>query len=467
MLKGERLSYGIIRGLLRRRDGSLTHYTNARCGKQIITKGDPVEDEIDLRPYILALLRGWYFILGATIGLALVAVLYFKYVKEPVYEARALMIPLPPLYNVVLTQQIVTNESLPQRSYQVLPELAEADQVMMLLLEEVQSLPNASTTDEITLAKLRSMTDVVVQGTSLTSMRFVVEHADPEMAAQIANLWADVFISEVNRIYGEGQDEISFLEAELVSADAQRAVAEQAVIDFEGQDASKFMREKLQVLTDDYARISTEQTSMDRLIRDIASLRSQLELQANEQVISLGDELSVMSMQFRLYNASSSNYQLELSLSPEFSGKTAGDAIDLLDGLSQIAEEKLLVLGNQLINLETEILTLQQSIEATSTQKIRLSDDRALTISLYTVLSTKLTESRITTQENLVSYITVGSYAAVPSKPQSQSLPMLIAIGGGAGFFLSAAVLAGLEYLRLLKPQDRLDLQRQPVSPEK
>lgn len=409
-----------------------------------------MEDEINLRPYIVALLRGWFYIVGAAVGIALIAVVYFKFIKEPVYEAQALVMPLPPLYNVVLSPEFKTNESLTLRGYSILPELAEADQVMMLLLEQVRPLLDVSAAEAITVQYLDGRTDVVVEDAN--SMYLKVTYTDPETAAQIANLWADIFIGEVNRIYGEGQDEIAFLESELASADVQRTAAEQAVIDFKGEDTSAIMAEKLLVLEDHYNGVVTEQENLAKLTQDIISLRSQLALQPSSQAISFGDELTIVSMQFRLYNAylaDSHDIQLQFDLSLEISGMTVGEAIDFLDDLSQIAQEKSAALGEQLMDLETEVMSLQQSIEAVNTQKTRLTDERSLAIDLYGLLSTKLAESKITTQESLVSYMKVGSYAAVPNKPESPGLMMLLVAGGGAGFFLSAVILIGIEYLRL------------------
>ncbi|MBN1668539.1 MAG: hypothetical protein JW862_15700 [Anaerolineales bacterium] len=423
-----------------------------------------MEDEINLRPYIVALLKGWFYILGAAIGIALIAVVYYKFIKEPVYEARALVMPLPPLYDLVLSPEFVTNESLTQRGYSILPELAEADQVMALLLEQAQPFLDPSGREKMTLQTLGGMTDVVVKDAN--SMYLSVTYTDPEMAAQIANLWADIFMGEVNRIFGEGQDEIAFLESELISADMQRAIAEQAVIDFKGEDTTIATGEKLHVLRAYYNQIAAEQTNLIGLTRDIASLRSQLELLSASQIISWGDELSIVSMQFRLHHSYVGNLQLQINSTTGFSDRTAGEAVAFLDDLSQIAQEKSTVLEEQLVDLETEMLTLQQDIEAVDTQAIRLADDRSLAIELYSLLSTKLAESKITTQEALVSYMKVGSYAAVPSSPQSPGLMMLLVVGGGAGAFLSAAILIGITYLRL-NPLTDVEARQGLLAPDK
>lgn len=405
-----------------------------------------MEDEINLRPYIVALLRGWFYILGAAIGIALIAVVYFKFIKEPVYEARALVMPLPLLYDVVLSPEFVTNESLTQRGYAILPELAKADQVMMLLLEQVQPLLDPLATEEITLRELNGITDVVVEDAN--SIYLHVTYTDPEMAARIVNLWADIFIGEVNRIYGEGQDELAFLESEFANANVQRTTAEQAVIDFKGEDTTIATRQMLQTLKEYYSQITVAQNNLSRLTQDIASLRSQLELRSASQTISWGDELSIVSMQFRLHNSYVGNLQLQINSTAEFTDRTVGEAVAFLDDLSQIAQEKSTVLDEQLVGLETEMLALQQEIEAVDTQAIRLAGDRSLAIELYGLLSSKLAESRITTQESLVSYVKVGSYAAVPSVPEAPGLMMLLVAGGGAGAFLSAVILIGITYLR-------------------
>lgn len=417
-----------------------------------------MDDEIDLRPYILALVRGWYWILGSTVVVALLVFGYYKYIKEPEYKASALVIPLPPLYNFILSPQIRTNESLSQRNYPVLPDLAKTDQVMGLVFQEVTSKPEYANS-KLTIQKIRGMTRVESDGTTITSLLLEVTNRDPVLAADVANIWADVFMREVNRIYGEGQEEITFLETELTTANEQRSLVEQAMIDFTINDTTAIMDAKYKALQASYQEIVTEKANLVRLAQDIASLRNQLNQQPASQAISLGDELSIISLQLRLYNAQSESNQLQFSVIPEYSGRTAGEAIIFLESLSIVAQDKSQLLLDQMSALETELLEIQQSIETTSTQKGRLADERTLAINLTNILSTKLAESRIIAQENYTSYVTVGSYAAIPNSPVSPGRMILLLGGAGIGFFLSSVTLLVIEYARSWK---RDEMQEEP-----
>ena len=61
-----------------------------------------MEDEIDLRQYIVPLLKNWQWIAAVTlVGAAIAAVLSF-FVIKPSYEATALIVVRPPLYTLSL-----------------------------------------------------------------------------------------------------------------------------------------------------------------------------------------------------------------------------------------------------------------------------------------------------------------------------------------------------------------------------
>jgi uncharacterized protein involved in exopolysaccharide biosynthesis len=56
-----------------------------------------MEEEIDLREYVLVLLKYWKWILGTTLAAAMVA-LVVSFFLPPTYEATALVVVKPPQY---------------------------------------------------------------------------------------------------------------------------------------------------------------------------------------------------------------------------------------------------------------------------------------------------------------------------------------------------------------------------------
>ncbi len=140
-----------------------------------------MDDEIDLRPYIELLLKRWYWIVGVA-ALAGVIAFVVSSLMPPTYEATAL----------VTMTQLQKSEEIALSAY---PELAMSDGLMTKVLEELKSPPSDVSSTEA----LRQIVEAE-PGSDPTLVRLVVRHGDPRTAAEIANIWAEVFVTWVTAV---------------------------------------------------------------------------------------------------------------------------------------------------------------------------------------------------------------------------------------------------------------------------
>ena len=92
-----------------------------------------MEDELDLRAYIEAVLRGWKWVLAAGV-VAGTAALVASLLMLPEYEAAALVIMTEPRYQMQLDPRFETTEGL-LAPYEVFPALATSDDVLQDVLD--------------------------------------------------------------------------------------------------------------------------------------------------------------------------------------------------------------------------------------------------------------------------------------------------------------------------------------------
>ena len=83
-----------------------------------------MEEEIDLRAYVLVLLKYWKWIIGTT-GAAAVVALVVSFLLPPTYEATALVAIKAPQYVMQFDPRFEVPSQLPQPAYKAYPDLAE------------------------------------------------------------------------------------------------------------------------------------------------------------------------------------------------------------------------------------------------------------------------------------------------------------------------------------------------------
>ncbi len=176
-----------------------------------------MEEEIDLRPYIRAIFRAWYWIVGAAVVAALAAYGVSRLLPET-YEAEAIVAIVRERTDVSFNTSIDTqndvlgSRDISSRREALLALVASNDLAEQVLAEMSDKLApeNRNTAALLKMVDASNTGDLIV---------IQVSHEDPQLAAEIANTWAQIYESYVNNLYASG----TYAQPEILSAQTQVA----------------------------------------------------------------------------------------------------------------------------------------------------------------------------------------------------------------------------------------------------
>lgn len=161
------------------------------------------EYEIDLREYIILIWQKKWFILGLVVLAILAAFFYNLFFVQPVYEARATLLILPPRYTTSLEVKTFSADTY--------ENLAQTDSIKTRIITNL-SLKN-NNGEEYSIDQLEDMMEVKLLSAAEEDrtplVQLIVKNKDPELAAQIANSWAKLFMADSKEIRKSEVTEIS------------------------------------------------------------------------------------------------------------------------------------------------------------------------------------------------------------------------------------------------------------------
>ncbi len=396
-----------------------------------------MEEEIDLRAYVLVLLKYWKWILGTAVAAAVVA-LAVSFLLPPTYEAVALVAVTKPRYVMQFDPRIAPVESVSnaviQPAYKAYPELASSDEVLQEVLARLNPRPEK-------LETLRDLQEMVEakSGADPSVIRLAVRHRDPEAAAHIANLWAEIFVRRANEIYGtEAQSQLQFYQQQRERARAELTAAEEALVAFQARNRESVLQNQLNSYRQMQADYLADRRQITYIVQDIRGLREQLSRQPADQPATLADQLTALFLQIKAFNAqASAPIQLQVDSAATLSEKSLPEQIAFLDDLVRVLEAKSAEIERRLAELEPQILALQQELQEIRTEEDRLTRARDVARETYMTLARKVEEARIAAEDASTGEVRLASRAAVPEKPISPRKLLNTAVAGMLGLMLA------------------------------
>lgn len=155
-----------------------------------------LEDEIDLRQYVVVLVKYWYWIIGLA-GAAAVAAFIATSFLPKTYESRTDVLILESKTEITLDPQYQTviDELDAKSSQQTLVSLVKSSDVAADVLAQSGDLlsPEERSVKGLLARVTTSNNDKIIS--------IVVSGQSPEQAAGLANLWATTYIDYVNNLY--------------------------------------------------------------------------------------------------------------------------------------------------------------------------------------------------------------------------------------------------------------------------
>lgn len=376
---------------------------------------DPaVEDEIDLRQYVVIALRYRRIIAAVTVLTALVTTVVVL-VLPASYQATALTSVTPPRYSLRLEGVNQANaagapQQQPMKSY---PDLALSDEVVAGVLVKFESgLPNHLQT----LESFRRGMLKATASTDVTLIRLEVTDTDPNRAAQIANTWAQAFTQNARRLYGLDAANLASYKEQLAQAKTSLDKAEQANADFQSKNQVAILQAELNSQQARLTDLLSRRSQLILIIQNAQDLRARLTALDANAPSTIADDLTLIQLSTQ-YSTSSqaSPFQLQVVGGQSLSGKKVGEQIFVVDNLLKVFQARLKDIEAQVANLSPEILSLQGKLAEAQTQAARLQRAKDLADGQYVRLSNKVQEASVAAQES-DNVAQVASAASVPTE---------------------------------------------------
>ena len=388
------------------------------------------EDEIDLRDYVNVLLKYWWIVIGVPLLALLVAGVLAFFVIPPSYQATAYVAITSPRYIVQFAPNFesvpLDQRQIPLKSYPVLA--TSLDLLQRVFPKVADLLPEEART----LQGLRGMVSAKnSQDPSLIEL--TVTAADPEVAAKVANIWADEVARTIEEVYGQSSQEIATFEEQLRQADARRQAAEQAVIEFQARNQASVLQAQIDDKTAALSSFLGIKRAIERVQQDARSLRERLSQLPADSKSTLGDDLSALMLEVNSLSSSVSlPLQLQVQGAESLSNKSVGEQVVFLEGLMEALDKKAAELDGMIAALQPQILSLQKELERVQTEAARLMEERQIARDLYRSLTLKLEEARLDEHTNQRE-VQVAARAVPPTEPAAPRKMMILAVAGALG----------------------------------
>ena len=427
------------------------------------------EDEIDLRQYLDVLIRWWREIVAITLGavvLAAVGILLMRLVLPPKYEASADVAIVRTVSDVNFDERFRTNPeqlgvdtvSLSARRGALLGLVATG----AIAQEVVTQLGDTLSAEEQNPANLLEMVEAELASASGTNadsdlIRIKVTADDPEKAAAIANVWARLYVREVNTIYGQVPNEVlASIQTELAAAEKQYLTSQANLEVFIASNRIDELTSLVSVLQQ---RIDQEVSlqkayllqweDTQEQLATVRALRIQVEQGGEGAARSNIAALQILKMS--IYGMTPEGLQVEVRDLPDVNQQAM---LTDLDGLRQSLEQRLIDLdaeviigGTQLGSMQavtstlasalTNLRTSKAQLEAENSKQLQLTQKRDLAWDAYKTLSSKVAELNLT-RAAASSEVRFGAPAiAAIEEVQRIGLALTVGAGGLIGLILA------------------------------
>ncbi|MBK7216429.1 MAG: hypothetical protein IPH95_04995 [Candidatus Promineofilum sp.] len=379
-----------------------------------------MEETVDLRPYLAALGRYLWLIGGAVVLAIVIAVAIYLMSND--YEAIALLTVPEPTEQLQFDARITTT----MRSMQnltVYPELAKSSDLLNRVLAHAIELTDGRIA---TLAQVRDMTTLTTSADNRL-VRLVVTDEDPEVAAALANIWAEEFVITIETLFGRGG--VAYFDDQLQQASQELRAADDALVAFQTTNRQGIVDNELMALTDRQRALLADESRYRRVLADIQLLRRQLENNTTD-VVTLSDQLSALTVQLRAYETTQATpvapqFQINIGADAQLSTTLRAELLQQLEALRVSVEAALTDNQTQLESLAAPIFALQTEKQQLFNQGERLLSAQEVAQETHVIVARKIDEERVAAGETLAR---VAGHAVVPDKPARPNLLALVSL---------------------------------------
>jgi len=457
-----------------------------------------MEEGIDLRPYVVVLIKHGKLIILATLVAALAAAL-FSFTTPPVYEASASVAIVKSRTEIVFSPEFRTlsEEEMGAGGIQAV-NLEERRKALAGLVvnpaiasKVIEELGSYLSQEEQNPSRLLEMVDAEVGGGKGDLIEIVVSSRDPEKAARIANAWGQAYEEHVNALYGASPSVPAAVGQQLADARKEYEEREQALVAFMAENEIDELNMLIDAQISSRDAVFDEQVSqkletlayyydkkslLQRLLRDARMLREVVNMgRASSSTTNALAVLLLKAEAFASSGALPGAMQLQLGAITGLDQGAGAQAADL-EALIAVLESEQTELETSIQDLSQELLrsegygfldaefptteplsaaieklhnevdALRAELEKEEAQQRELTRARDLAWATYSTLADKAVEVEIATDVG-GTQVRFAAPAVPPLSPASPKKKQSIALAAVVGLMIGVGGAFGVEYL--------------------
>jgi capsular polysaccharide biosynthesis protein len=423
-------------------------------------------DDIDLRPYVLSLMKRWWIIVILTVLLSLAAY-GFTLRKPPKYESTATIIINRSQLKLSIADQFPTITQYNDARYRNEAYLAIA-QSASIAQATFEALVDKLPPNYSNFNSIKGRVEVEIKGDSISVKG---SDQDPDLSAEIANTWAEQTAYAINLAYS-GERPLSEIQSQIIIAENEYHAAQSALEEFIQTNRITVLEAKKSATQNLLTNLTADEESqidylyqrkqyLRQLIDSAEIIKEQINNGNASEAGDLGDALVVLNARAN-YFFSGSKFDVQLVNLEGLLDSTINYTKDI-DDIIQIASDELNEINEEILGLSQETIETpaDQAVEEIATQlrsfeselvnenarQRELTSERDLAWEAFQALREKETEILTVAETN--PEVSLASPAIPPITPVASQTMLITLVGAAAGFMLASLWIIGSTWWRI------------------
>lgn len=383
---------------------------------------NPIENEIDLREYVAVLRRGWEWIVGFTVAAAIIAAVATAWLP-PTFEADAVVVVNP---STLSAAPLLS----PQAQLALMASPAVAVQVVQALGDELPAAPREP-------SALARQVQVKADVNDKALFRVTVQASSAQLAADLANAWADAATARVN------QQQADILTGASVPLEQAQRQAQRELQAAEDKLDQLQRASQIEFLTQTISRANTALTL--QASQRITATTTLAQVQSLQSLVQQGQAAVTPEMLWGLQTAASSSDPAFLIQPGQMATLTKAEQLDRLGALNAVLSAKQAALDQSVARLSQQVADLQRQLDDQTALLIearRVRDTAKLNYAAADAQSREA-QARLAAQSNSARVV---SRATTPAAPGQSKLLQNIVIAAVLGLMVSVFGTFAFEY---------------------
>jgi len=409
------------------------------------------DDVIDLRELVKTLLKYKWFIIAAVIVTAGSAFLISKFLVPKQYEATSYVIVTEPSLVADLESSIQVEPNVPD--IEAITDLIQADSILREVYEikEVEQILE----DGLQFTSFKSKFQARLVGSS--QLRLQVINHDPECAALIANIWADVVVDHLTSLYGTTQGAYAQLNEQLQTAQQAWGDKQQQLVAALADSQVEALESQLIQGQNVLMKIHQKIENNKLLLADLNMFGELLSTRPGDETLRFEDLITILALRQR-WMGDLDKLQLEFDRESLYGSEySTAQAQNMILVMMEIISQDNLRLEEELSIQEELLPSLKADLEQAKYYEELRRDERDLAHSAYVALSAQVEETRI----SLVHEDQTAKIAATADRPEAPVRPRIMLTSALSG--LAALVISLVSVLLF----DWFAVKPNPTGPSK